>query len=564
MKTAKTVKNMTNMKTSTRAFLFATAWSSTTALAQAPAPEASRVERVVVFADRAEVTRVATARCTGGAAAAVFAGLPTSIDPRTLRGEADGGAVFVGVSTKSTALVEALDERVKSTQTEAQTVDDEIAALQRAQEDDDNRLASIQSYGLYFRTLIAEELRAPKPEVAKWEQLLQTLQIETVSANARAVARNAEVRVLERRRERLANRLALLNPAQAPANVEATVAVRCGSSAQPSVRLSYVVPGAMWSPEYDLRFTGPADQNGGKKTGDGRAVLTVAGVVTQSSGEDWVDAEIWLSTAKPRLGGEAPLPNPIYVNGFPEEKGKTLVQAQEHRAEDLKSGQATSGGANGAELEDGGKAFVLKLPKKVTVRADGRPYWFPVDDVSAPARSSLVALPQLTPWVFQTASLSNPAAYPLMAGKVHVFRGPTFVGDDWLEYRGPGEPFEVSLGIDEEVELERKDLLQQKREAGFFSGSQTIAHAWRTILHNRSNQDVVVEIREQVPVSKSADIKVDIATDPPSGKKPTTSAGFTLDKVRGHLKWQVPLKRGETAQRDVAFEIGLPKEWAVQ
>lgn len=528
--------------------------------AQAQADVGSRIERVVVFADRAEVTRVSTARCSGGAGATVFAGLPTSIDPRTLRGEADGGAIFVGVSTKNTALIEDRDERVRTLSTEVQQIDDDIAALQRAQADDDERFASLSSYGTYFRSLITEELRQPKPEIAKWEQLLTTLQTEQATTTARTVGRNAELRTLQRRRERLANRLARLAPSGAPANIEATVAVRCGASTSPTVRLSYVVPGATWSPEYDLRFTG----NTRAKTGEGKAVLTVAGVVTQASGEDWTDAEIWLSTAKPRLGGEAPMPNPIYVNGHPEETGKTLVQAQEHRAEDLQTGKGGgSGGAKAAELEDGGKAFVLKLPKKVTVRADGRPYWFPVDDVTANARSSLVAIPQLTPWVFQTAALANPAAYPLMAGKVHVFRGSTYVGDDWLEYRGAGEPFEVSLGIDDEVELERKDLLQQKREAGFFSGKQSIAHAYRTILHNRSEQDVVVEIREQVPVSKSADIKVDIETSKKT-EEPTTTDGFTLDKVRGHLKWQVSLKRGATEKRDVAFEIALPKEWAVQ
>jgi len=513
----------------------------------------SVIERVVVFGDRAEVTRTATARCTAGSAAVVFSGLPDAIDARTLRGEADGDAVFVGVSTQTTELLESLDEEVKKLVKDIEVLDDKLKLLARAQQDEDERSAAWQSYGPWARTLISEDLRQTKPDIGRWEQLLTQLSSESSSSSSARVARDAEVRSLQRQRERLDNRLQRLNPSAAPRNVTATVAVRCGSQASPVVRLSYVVPGARWNPEYDLRFTGPAKQ----KTGDGKAALTVAGVVTQSSGEDWVDVEVWLSTSKPRLGGEAPLPNVIYVRGQPEDKQKTLVQAQEQRADDLKAGAKGGSAAAGAELEDGGKAFVLKLPRRVTVRADGRPYWFPVDEVTTNAKSQLVAVPNLSPWVFQAVNLNNPTSYPLMEGVVHVFRGATFVGNANLAYRAPGEAIELSLGIDEEVALERKDLMNQKKEAGFFSGSQKIAQAYRTILHNRSDQDVTVEIREQVPVSKTADITVTIESD-------KTAAGYTFDKLRGHLKWQVSMKKGATEKRDVGFTIALPKEWAVQ
>ena len=511
------------------------------------------VERVVVFADRAEVTRVITARCEGGAAAAVFAGLPESIDPRTLRGDVDGDATAVGVSSSRTVLRESLDERVRTLGAEVLSLSEELAALHRAAADDEERLASVQSYGTYFRALAVEEMRQPKPDAGRWDELLNYLETESNAALTRQVARDAEIRTLTRKHERTRARVSQFSAGSAPSNLVATVAVRCGSSSTPKVRLSYVVPGATWNPEYDLRFTPPAKT----KTGEGSAVLTVAGVVTQSSGEDWIDAELWLSTAKPALGGEAPLPNPIYVSGHPDEKTKTLVQAQEHRPDALKAGSSVSGGAQGAVLQDGGKAFVLKLPSKVTVRADGRPYWFPVDDLKTKASSSLVAVPSLSPYVFQVAAFSNPASFPLMAGKIHVFRGPTFVGDESIAYRAPGEPLEVSLGIDEEIALERKDLVKEDKDGGFFSGEKTIGQAWRTILRNRSEGDVTVEIREQVPVTKTADVVVTIESQ-------KTTPGYTLDKVRGHLRWKTPIKRNASEQRDLAFTIALPKEWQVQ
>jgi uncharacterized protein (TIGR02231 family) len=561
--------------------------ASTSAAAQSlitppRAERTDRIDRVVVFADRAEVTRTAPARCVDGTAAVAFPNLPDAIDPRTLRGEADNGAEAVGVSTTRSAELSVeeksalgfvadasllrggrgdlpadrvlnLDEAVAALQKEIVEVSDQLDGLRRAANDDEQRAATMRSYGPWARTVMAEDLRQAKPDLARWDELLTLLHDEAIATSTTNVRRNAELRTLSRKLERLQHRLARLSPSMMASSVVATVAVQCGSSSSTTVRLSYVVPGARWNPEYDLRFTGPAD----RKVGAGTAALTVAGVVTQSSGEDWNDVEVWLSTAKPRLGGEAPLPNPIQVNGALEEKQKQLVQAQEVRADDLKAGGRSGASAAGAGLEDGGKAFVLKLPKRVTVHADGRPYWFPVDELTAPAKSSLVALPNLSPWVFQAVALNNPAAWPLMEGTVHVFRGATFVGNAALEYRAPGEPIELSLGIDEEVALERVDLMDQKREAGLFSGSQSIVQAFRTILHNRSASDVVVEVREQVPVTKTTDITVTI-----DAKK--TAPGYALDALRGHVKWQVSMKKGQTEQRDIAFTIALPKEWAVQ
>jgi uncharacterized protein (TIGR02231 family) len=519
--------------------------------------QTEKIDRVVVFADRAEVTRTVSASCEGGdggAAKAVFAELPDTIDVRTLRGgTTTKDAAAVGVSTQRVQLKESLDERVRALQKDINTLQEQRDALVRAGEDAAERARSVNSYGAYLRALASEEMRQAKPDAARWDQTLDFLDAEANILVAQAVTRAAELRVIDRKMERFNARLARLSPAAAPSSLQAAVAVKCAGAPRVDVTLAYIVPGATWQPEYDLRWASPG------KVGEGKATLTVAGVISQSTGEDWSDAQLWLSTSKPLLGGEAPLPNPIYVVGNADESKKTLVQAQEHRAEDLEAGKSSGEAANArsAELEDGGKAFVLKLPHRVTVRADGRPYWFPVDDVATKGKAALVALPALSPYVFQLASFKNPAPYPLMAGRVHVYRGATFVGDVDIEYRAPGEPMEVSLGLDEEIELDRKDLLQQNREPQFLSGNQSIVNSFRTILKNRSDSEVIVEIREQIPVSKMNDIKVTIDAE-------KTTPTYTLDAVRGHLKWQTVLKKGATAQRDIAFTIELPKDWALQ
>jgi len=125
-----------------------------------------------------------------------------------------------------------------------------------------------------------------------------------------------------------------------------------------------------------------------------------------------------------------------------------------------------------------------------------------------------------------------------------------------LPYRAAGEPMEVSLGIDEEIHVERTRLKKTNRSSAFLSSTKHIEHGYRVALENRARGKVEVEIREHVPVSKIDDVKVEILEK--------TSKGYQLDAHRGFLTWTVPLKRGEKAQRDLLFTIHLPEDWSVR
>ena len=151
------------------------------------------------------------------------------------------------------------------------------------------------------------------------------------------------------------------------------------------------------------------------------------------------------------------------VDGYEQKRDKVLVQAQERREQLEAGGGGGAAGPQAAALDDKGNAFVLTLPHRVTVVADGRPVWAPVDVVEAQATVKLVATPKLDEHVYQMVALKNPAAYPLLEGRVRSYRGGSYVGDAQLRYQGVGAPFEVSLGIDDELKVERKTLDEKDR-----------------------------------------------------------------------------------------------------
>jgi uncharacterized protein (TIGR02231 family) len=281
-------------------------------------------------------------------------------------------------------------------------------------------------------------------------------------------------------------------------------------------------------------------------------------VVQQATGEDWSDVQLVLSTSKPKMGAEAPYPAAVYVNGAKAGQERVLVTTMERREQlqgfaDLsKSAQPTR-----VVLEDKGQSVSFVLPRKVTVLSDGRPYWMPVDVVSGKGESKLVTIPKLMPYVYQVAVFKNPASYPLLAGKIHSFRKGSYVGDTTLSFKAAGEPMEVSLGLDEELFVVRKDLLEQERRAGFLSSTKHLEMAYQIKVSNRARERIGIEVRENIPVSKTEEVEVELNLD-------KTSKGYTLDKNRGWMTWMIELQSSEEKTIELKYVIHLPKNWEIQ
>ncbi len=126
-----------------------------------------------------------------------------------------------------------------------------------------------------------------------------------------------------------------------------------------------------------------------------------------------------------------------------------------------------------------------------------------------------------------------------------------------MKYGAPGEPIELSLGIDAEVQVSRKDLKAKDRKGGFLSCEQSMERAYRITLESHATAPVAVEVRDSIPVSKVEEVEVKL-------KKGGTTPGYQLDAHRGFVSWTVTPAPAGRASVDLAYEIRLPKDWKVR
>ena len=521
--------------------------------AASPAPAGPAISRVVVFADRAAVARRARFRCKAGAASAEFGPLAPTLDPRSLRARTISGGTVIGTASEVHEGTEALSARGEQLRQEIEKLGDEIATFEDERKALDEEQAKIDAYVAVLRGVLTEAIRNPKPAIAKWESHIESFRARGADLAGRRADVQTKLRKVRATLNRAHREQARLGGGRSKAYRSAMVTVDCGQARSVDVELAYVVPGARWQPEYDVDFT---PNKGRRAIGAGTARFTVSAVVQQSTGEDWTGVELLLSTAKPKLGAEAPQPAPLYINGYESKEGNVLVEAKERRSS-LRAGDAAAArGPQSVALEDKGQSFVLRLPRKVTVLSDGRPYWMPVDVLAANAAAKLVTIPKLSPYMFRLLELNNPAPYPLLAGRIHSYRSGSFVGDSSLRYKGLGEPMEISLGVDESFHVTRKPLVEKSESARLLSSTKRLRRAYRIAVTNRTRSAQTIEVRENIPVSKIEDVEVEV-------HKEQTSPGHTVDDNQGFVTWTSALESGGKQELDLAYTIHLPDDWKV-
>jgi uncharacterized protein (TIGR02231 family) len=514
----------------------------------APLLLSAPMTRVTVFADRAEVTRKTEVPCEGGAADASLPAIPQQTDERLIRVELAGDARLTSLRTEVVTRIVPPDPR------KAALIEERDALLAKLQGTNDalrildEREQTLSKLEDYFARVTSEEVRNTKPPLDQWKKAFDAMKAERQTSAQKRLALKAQQRAEARKLARLAGKLALLGPAERQVRL-VSVAIACGEQKRVPLAYTYVLSGARWHPEYDLRVDADAESRGSAK-----AELSVSAIVEQSTGEDWGDVEIVLSTAQPALGAAALEPAPIVVDGAAQQQKKVLVQQQERRAAALEGGGTEGQGPAGAELDDGGRVFTFRLKQKPTVPSDGHPMWFAVDAVPLTVEITRVTMPALSPYVYRVAKQKNAAAYPLLAGTVHIFQKRAYTGDVETKYIAPGEPFEVSLGIEELMRVERRPVRELDRSPKLLGSTKAWERQYRVRLQNLSDKAMAVELREAIPLSKTRDVTVEI--DPKQ-----TTAGYQHDKERGFLAWRVqPDAKAEKAV-DLAYTVRIPKEW---
>lgn len=527
-------------------------------LPAAPVPVDSAITAVTVYTDRAVVTRTGRVELPGGISELTFVNLPQALNEHSLQvsGKGTAAATILDVASRQTYVDFTPNARVKE-------LEDQLRALQKLMRGLDDRGGVLQAQGAIVdrmeAALFAPPAKdVPRPDLEQFSKSLTYLSEQKTRLVTERAALDEQREDLSNKLTATSNQLNELRGAGGRGYKTVTVRVSAPQAGSLAVALSYTVPGASWAPSYDARVLSTE-----------RAVqLGYFGVVRQSTGEDWKDVALTLSTARPGFGGAAP---GLSIWNLDVYMPRPASQAYSERQRDDKAKMAAAGGAinmqsltsnapaldalekkeNDAEMaaatiEAGATSASFKIATSASVPSDNSPQKVPITSVRLAANPEYLTVPKRLTTAFLTAKVFNTSEFPLLAGAMNVFLDGTFVATSGLRTVMPGEKFDLALGADEGIAVKYKRVNRFTETTGLTNSGQRLTYEYLLTVQNNKRTTERVIVADQVPVSRNEKIVVKLLDPDAADVKPSPE---------GTLKWSLDLKPGEKRELTVKFTV---------
>ncbi|HDQ74140.1 MAG TPA: mucoidy inhibitor MuiA family protein [Chloroflexi bacterium] len=516
----------------------------------------SDVTAVTVYPDRARVTRTATVSLDPGLSRLEISELPQGLTPNSLRasGRAAAPTHLLGVDVRRDFYVETPAERVRELQRQIETLKDESQGLEaqtaligREQEALDALASQAKIYarGLAFaKTSAAEQIA--------W---LDALRERAERHNAESLALNVRQRELKRQLEKYQQELDQLRGAAKRERYTASIEVEAEQACDMTIEVTYVVRGAGWSPLYDTRLLETEKS----------PVLEIGYLaeVTQQTGEEWIDVELTLSTARPALAETLPELDPWYVAPAPVRSVDMMQMGRVAAAPAMEMWDAGAEAAPEAmiEAEDvvamvahTGAAVTYRTPGVATIPANGTSQKVTVARLQLTPEITYVAAPKLVEAVYRRATVVNDSAYVFLPGPVNLFVDETFIGATEIDLVAPDGEMALYLGPDDRVRVTR-ELRRREVDKKLIGGQRRLLYGYDALLENLLPVGIETTLYDQIPVARHEDIKVKLTSAEPE---------LAEQSDLGILTWRLTLAPGEKRSVRFDFLVEHPKDMKVK
>jgi uncharacterized protein (TIGR02231 family) len=530
------------------------------ALAAVPARAASvdatsTVDAVTVYPDGASVTRVITFDLPAGDTTLVAKDFPLTLDPSSLRVEGEAAAKL------TIGAIDAKPPRAAPPVNQSE-IDKRIEALKDQRADLEGAIAAAAA-----RRKFAERFAEASPAgigekgearpLAEWRAAFAAVADEVASADT-------AIRDAERRQRDIDREIARLESdrvVRPPSKLEVRIDLAAASATKATLRVTYAVRNAHWTPLYDARLdTGAKDRKPALE-------LVRRAEITQTTGEDWSNVALGVSTMRIARGGSAPDLKSLVVQytqppralpaGAVSDSSKLRAMAPAPVTEQPEA-LAKRADEQQATAEIGAFQATFRIPGRVSLSASEGTKALRISTATIAPDLVIRSAPVIDPTAFLEASFVQSEDAPLLPGRIAIYRDGAFVGRGKMAAAGKDETVRLGFGADDKVKIERTVIKRNEGSAGLIvTTSKTDERAFKTSVRNGHDFPIKVAISDQLPVSENEDIVVEML---PATTPPTTT---NVHDQRGVLEWAFEVKPGEVKDVAFAWRVRWPKDKGV-
>ncbi len=511
--------------------------------------DGSGVSSVTVYSDRAMVTRRVSVKLVSGDNVVVLEGLPRDLDPASVRVEGRGGMVLKDVKVSDRFLSDVHSEKLQELLKEKEEYTGRLNEYR-------DRVSEAESEKEFVRN-IASSLTKPSEgdgsrelDPDKWIKMVDFYRNRLRSLNDELRAAKKLISDVNREIIRINREIDSLGHQRNKSVKEIRMILASDKPGEGILNVSYMVPGPTWIPDYTVQVDDRSNE----------VSLVYKAFVYQSTGEDWDNVDLSLSTAKPAVGGDVPDLSPWYLEWSDPDAYRTESRGFFAAAPAPKMAEIPEAVSGARKLEDlpdlkyaiselktGLTSVVFSLPGKSTVASDNQKHSVTVAIFKLPADFSYTCVPKMSPFVYLQADVKNKSEYPFLPGETHIFLGGNFVAKSSLRLVSPGEKFKINLGIDEGFSVKRRLINKKKSSGGFLSRKITVDYEYSIEITNNKTESKKIEILDQIPLSTDKKIIV------------TPDKSLQVDED-GYVRWIRTVAPGESVKIPFGFSVEYPKD----
>lgn len=511
----------------------------------------SKITSVTVFLNRAQITREAKTRVEAGKSILRLKGLTSQLDQQSIQIAGKGAFTILGISHEQNYLTELnMPRHLVSLRDSIEWTQRQIA-LQNSQKEILNReeqmLLANQKIGGTNQNLTAAELKA-------MADFFRSRLADIIQARMK---HDQAIKKLNEKLAKLQRQLNEENDLYARNTSDILISVSADAATNADLTINYVVNSAGWSAVYDLRALDTKSP----------VQLNYKANVYQSTGEEWKNVRLKLSTANPSLGGLKPELANWYLNfyqppyqlqgraaGVAMRKSQAPQMEREVASEDASEAlpapaETTSQYVTTIQTSLNTE-FDISLP--YTVSSSNKPTLVEIRNHELRADYNYASAPKLDNDAFLIAHATGWEDFSLLPGEANVFFEGTFVGKSYIDPNSIKDTLNVSLGRDKRIVVKReklKDFSSRK----LIGSNQRETRAFEISVRNTKTEVVKITLEDQVPISQNSQIEVTVSD----------VGGAKYNKDTGKLIWELTLQPNETKKVVYKYEVKYPKDRVV-
>ena len=512
----------------------------------------SKIKEVTVFQKGAQVFKLGSVYINQGVTNLLITDLPRNINHQSIQVKGFGNFTILSVNYQLNYL------KSQKQSKEIKMLQDSLMDLKYKKKDNENKIGI---YKAEEEILLANKsiggdqsgvsVTALKEAMNYFHSKLNEIKSKELELKKRLVEINESI-------NRIQNQLNSLQSKSNNPTSEVLVKVLAKEKTKAILDLKYVIYNAGWNPEYDIRATDITKP----------VQLNYKAKVYQSSGEDWEDVKLTISTGNPQLSGVKPEIYPWYIRFYEppqfsrSSRSKPMAKAEYDEIQIVEFDDEEVEINAGVQFEALPPAFQtvsnqtnvqFDVDIPYSIPSDGKGYTVQINEFSLDADYTYYAAPKLRESVFLLAQISGWEQYNLLAGSASIFFEGTYVGNSIVDPRKANDTLNLSLGRDESIVVSRtqiKDFASQ-RVIGI---NKKETYGYKIEIRNNKSTEISVIVEDQFPVSTNKDIEIEHIE----------KSGAKFNETSGKLIWQYDLKAMETKNIEIKYSIKYPKSKQIE